>query len=102
MLSHVSIISILNLVLDYYLGPYIKLYFSLKNRAPGKESCGGIIATRANENRDGQSPIPIPSYPLLAASPVLPVALVTIFSFPVFEVLQTAVLSAGYGTPKNP
>lgn len=87
---------------DYYLGPYIKLYFSLKNRALGKESFGGIITARVNENKDGQSLIPVPSYPLLAASLVLPVALVTIFSFPVFEISQTAVLSAAYGIPKNP
>lgn len=92
--SHVSIISIINLVFVYYLGLYIKSYFSLKNRAPGKESCGSIITARVNENRDGQSLIPIPSYPRLAASLVLPVVLVTIFSFPVLEILQTIVLSA--------
>lgn len=43
MSGHVSTINIINHVFDYYLGPYIKLDFSLKNRASGKESCGGII-----------------------------------------------------------
>lgn len=43
MSSHVSTIIIINCVFDYYLGPYIKLDFSLKNRASGKESCGIII-----------------------------------------------------------
>lgn len=33
---------------------------------------------------------------------MLPVALMTIFSFPGFEILQNAVLSAGYGVPKGP
>lgn len=101
MLSPVSTINIINHVFDLYIIWDLVLTFFLESSASG-EGCCVCNSARVSKNRGSPSLIPVPHYVLLAASIVIPVALVTVISLPIFYILQIAILSAAYGTPKKP